>query len=201
MDDNTNKMKSRRLSKEQRRQQLLDTALGIVRTEGADSLTLGHLAKRAGVSKPVAYDHFGTRSRLLVELYRLIDQQQSKALRNALSADEKSFTDTARVLANAHIHCYADTSGEWHAIGAALAGSEDKEVVYQELLDNYVQLFVETLKPFCERSDADIERRCLGLIGAGDALAAAMVRGRCSETEAAEAFAALMEEGMSSSAN
>jgi AcrR family transcriptional regulator len=43
-----------RLSKAERRQQLLDTALAIVREEGADRLTLGHLAARAGVSKPIA---------------------------------------------------------------------------------------------------------------------------------------------------
>ncbi|MFC7557085.1 TetR/AcrR family transcriptional regulator [Pseudoroseomonas wenyumeiae] len=57
----------RRFSKAERRRQLLDTALLIVREEGADRLTLGHLAARAGVSKPVAYDHFGTRSGLLIE--------------------------------------------------------------------------------------------------------------------------------------
>ena len=59
--DTTGEAASRRLSKAERRQQLLDTALRIVREEGADRLTLGHLAIRAGVSKPVTYEHFGTR--------------------------------------------------------------------------------------------------------------------------------------------
>ena len=76
---------TRRLSNAERRRQLLDTALVIVREEGADRLTLGHLAARAGVSKPVAYDHFGTRSGLLIELYRSIDAEQANALRVALA--------------------------------------------------------------------------------------------------------------------
>ncbi|WP_136069090.1 TetR/AcrR family transcriptional regulator [Modicisalibacter radicis] len=187
---------SRRLSRAERRRQLLDTALAIVREEGADRLTLGHLAARAGVSKPVAYDHFGSRSGLLIELYKLIDAQQSSALRDALTAGERSLEETAEMLAAAHVHCHADTSGEWHAIGAALAGSEEKEAVYQELLDGYVQLFAAVLKPYCGLADGELERRCIGLIGAGDALSAAMVRGNCSEAEAAKALAALIRGGL-----
>jgi AcrR family transcriptional regulator len=43
------------MSKEERRRQLLDTASDIVRSEGTEALTLGHLAERAGVTKPIAY--------------------------------------------------------------------------------------------------------------------------------------------------
>ena len=50
LEGTTERSASRRLSKAERRRQLLDTALVIVREEGADRLTLGHLAARAGVS-------------------------------------------------------------------------------------------------------------------------------------------------------
>ncbi|WP_205599077.1 TetR/AcrR family transcriptional regulator [Halomonas faecis] len=188
--------RARRLSGPERRRQLLDTAQHIVREEGADRLTLGHLAARAGVSKPVAYDHFGTRSTLLIELYRLIDRRQSDALRETLTSEKRSLEETASLLAAAHVHCHADTSGEWHAIGAALTGSEEKETVYQELLDNYVQLFAAALKPYSSLTDAELERRCVALIGAGDAISAAMVRGNCSEAEAAATFASLIRAGV-----
>jgi len=187
---------SRRLSRPERRQQLLRTAMTIIRKEGADRLTLGRLAARAGVSKPVAYDHFGTRSGLLIALYKLIDRQQSDALREALTTGERSFEVTVSMLAAAHVHCHVDTSGEWHAVGAALAGSEEKGAVYQELLDGYARLFAAVLKPYCELDDAELERRCVGLIGAGDALSAAMVRGQCRESEAADAFASLIRGGL-----
>lgn len=186
------KSTSCRLSKAERRCQLLDTARVIIREEGADRLTLGHLALRAGVSKPIAYDHFGTRSGLLIELYKAMDIDQSNALREALAVGERSLEEVIAVLAATYIHCAADTSGEWYAVGAALAGSEEMEAVYQELIDGYVQLFASVLKPFTSVSSAELERRCIGLIGAGEALSTAMVRGDHSEADAAKTLASLI---------
>lgn len=60
----------RRLPRAERQRQLLEMALAIVRQEGTDQLTQGHLAVRVGISKPVVYDHFGDRSGLLIALYR-----------------------------------------------------------------------------------------------------------------------------------
>lgn len=187
---------SRRLSKAQRRNQLIDTALAIVRDEGADRLTLGHLAARAGVSKPIAYDHFGTRGGLLIALYKFLDDKQSNALREALSAGERSLDEVVDALARAYIHCAVDTGGEWHAIGAALAGSEEMAAVHQELIDGYVQLFASVLTPYTPLTATALERRCIGLVGAGEALSAAMVRGHCTEQAAADAFAAIMRGGL-----
>jgi len=190
------KTASRRLSKAERRRQLLDTALLIIRKEGADRLTLGHLAARAGVSKPVAYDHFGTRSGLLVELYRWIDTERVNAFREAMTASERSPEETVKVLAAAYIDCAADTTNEFHAVGAALAGSEEMAAVFEELLDNSVQMFVSVLKSHSSFSPTELERRCIGLVGAGEALSAALVRGKCSEAEAADAFAVLIHDGL-----
>ena len=187
---------SRRLSGAERRRQLLDTALLIVREEGADRLTLGHLAARAGVSKPVAYDHFGTRSGLLIELYRWIDTEKVDAFREAMAAGTQGSDETVKVLATTYVQCAADTTGEFHAVGAALAGSEEKAAVFQKLLDNNVQMFVSVLKPHSSLPLAELERRCVGLVGAGEALSAAMVRGRCSKVEAAGTFASLINSAL-----
>jgi AcrR family transcriptional regulator len=181
-----------RLLRAERRRQLLETALLIVREEGADRLTLGHLALRARVSKPVAYDHFGTRSGLLIELYRWIDQGQVKALQNAVTTAERNLGETAQALAAAYIHCAADTSGEFQAVGAALAAGGEKAAVYQALLDNCVQMFVSVLGPYSTLSPAELEWRCVGLVGAGEALSAALVRGQCREADAARAFASVI---------
>lgn len=183
---------SSRLSKAQRRQQLLDTALAIVREEGADRLTLGRLAARAGVSKPIAYEHFGTRSGLLIELYKAIDSGQAQALRERLLALPRGLHETASVLAAAYMHCYSDTSGEWHAVGAALSGSEEMDAVHQELLGGYVDLFVAVLQPYSDLPAQELHLRCVGVVGSGEALSAAMVRGEATEQQAAEALAALM---------
>jgi len=133
---------------------------------------------------------------VLIELYKSIDIERANALRDALTTGERSLEEAVEVLATAYIHCSADTSGEWHAVGAALAGSEEKDAVYQELLDGYVRLFGSVLKPYSTLPPAELERRCVGLVGAGEALSAAMVRGNCSEAEAAEVLTSLIQCGL-----
>jgi AcrR family transcriptional regulator len=187
---------ARRLSKDVRRRQLLDTALIIVREDGADRLTLGHLAARAGVSKPVAYDHFGTRAGLLVELYRWIDTERINAFQEAMTASERNLEETAKALARAYIACASETCDEFHAVGAALTGNEENALVFQELLDNSVAMFVSVLKPKSRLTLSQLERCCIGLVGAGEALSAAIVRGTCNEVQAVEAFGALIEGGL-----
>lgn len=186
----------RRLPKAERRRQLLETALVIVRKEGADRLTLGHLAERSGVSKPVVYDHFETRSVLLIELYKWIDIERVDAFRDAMVGSGQGVEETVRTLAAAYIECAADISGEFYAVGAALAGSEEKAAVFQELLDNCVSMFVSVLKPHSDARSPELERLCVGLVGAGEALAAAVIRGKCNHTQAVASFAAMVRNGL-----
>ena len=185
-----------RLSKADRRRQLLDRALVIIREEGADRLTLGHLAARAGVSKPITYEHFGTRAGLLIALYKLLDQQQVDTLREALQSVQQNLKDTADVLATAYIHCSVDTGGEWQAVGAALSGSEEMGAVHQELLAGYVQLFITTLAPHSALPPAELHRCCVGLVGAGESLSVMMLARQCSEQQAAETFSSLIRGGL-----
>ena len=94
---------SKRLSKEMRREQMLETARRIVREEGTDLLTLGYLAERAGVSKPIAYEHFETRSGLLIALYKQFDDQQAMALHDALKRTPKQLKDVAAPVSYTHL--------------------------------------------------------------------------------------------------
>ena len=43
--------------------------MAVVAESGADALTMGSLADRAGISKPVVYEHFRRRSGLLIAQY------------------------------------------------------------------------------------------------------------------------------------
>jgi len=183
----------RRLSKAARRQQLLETARTIIRDAGADRLTLARVAEHAGISKPVVYDHFPTRADLLIELYRWIDVEQIDAFRNAMRTGARSAADTVQTLAAAYIQCASDTQGEFHAVGAALAGSAEKAAVFQELLEHSRQMFISVLEPHSSLPANELARRCIGLVGAGEALSAALVRGTCSEAEAIQAFVPLIQ--------
>ncbi len=187
---------SSRLPKAERRRQLLAMALVIVREEGADRLTLGHLARQAGVSKPITYEHFGTRAGLLAALYKALDAQHTQALQAALNGGQRSLGETAQVLASAYIRCSLDMGGEWQAVGAALSGSEEMTAVQQELLAGYAHLFVAALRPHSALAPAALHRYCVGLVGAGEALSVLMLAGNCSEEEAAVTFTALIQSGL-----
>lgn len=183
----------RRLSKADRRHQLLVTALEVIRAEGADCLTLGYLAARAGVSKPVVYDHFGSRSGLLIDLYRWIDAERIEAFRQAMAAAKQGRDATIDCLADAYVRCAADLTGEFHIVGAALAGSPEKAGVYDELLDQSVAMFVSVLRPFSELSEDAVTRLCIGLVGAGEGLSGAIVRGKLAEADAISTFANIIK--------
>jgi len=180
--------RGRRLSKADRRRQLLVAALDVIREEGADNLTLGHLAVRAGVSKPVVYDHFGTRSGLLIELYRWIDTERVEAFRLTMASAGRDRDETIASLADAYIRCAADLTGEFYLVGAALAGSPEKAEVYAELLDQSVAMFVSVLRPFNRLTGPAATRLCVGLVGAGEGLSAAIVRGKLTEADAIATF-------------
>lgn len=192
MKENNAALSAQRLSRAERRQQLLETALLIVREEDVDSLTLGRLAERAGVSKPVVYDHFPTRSALLIALYKWIDTERVRTFTQMMSTSRRNAKETVEILASAYIDCAADKTGEFHVIGAALAGSEEKAVVFQELLDNCVAMFVSVLTPHVAMSPESLQQCCVGLVGAGEALSVAISRGRMQHAQAVDAFATLI---------
>jgi AcrR family transcriptional regulator len=182
----------KRLSKEERHEQLLSVALELVQREGTDALTLGHLAERAGVSKPIAYEHFETRSGLLVALARHIDRRQMAILKRALERAGPTLQDAARVTGAAYVRCYATVGEEWTAIVAALKGSDEMDAFETALVDSYVTLLAETFAPYTDLSAAELRLRCTAIAGAADAVARLMLRGGVSEAEAARTTAALM---------
>lgn len=182
-----------RLSKPERRQQLLETARLIVREEGADRLTLGHLAVRAGVSKPVTYEHFETRTRLLIELYRWIDTERITAFRTLMAQENRPAKETVSALAKTYLACGTDQGDEFHAVGAALAGSEERAGVYQRLVDAVAEMFVEVLRPHSSGRLESLALACEALVAAGDALTGAVTRGNCSAAEAEEVYVNLIE--------
>lgn len=140
----------------------------------------------------MVYDHFSTRSSLLIELYKWIDTERVNAFRGAMSSTTRSLEETTLALASAYTQCAADNTDEFYAVGAALAGSNEKATVFQELLDNCVQMFVTVLEPHTVMAAAELERRCTGLVGAGEALSGAVVRGRHGMDEVTDAFASLI---------
>jgi AcrR family transcriptional regulator len=162
----------RRLSRDERLRQLLDVAWRIIREEGTEALTLGHLAERAGVTKPVVYDHFTTRSGLLTVLYRDFDDRQTALMDKALAESQPTLSDRARVIASAYVQCVLLQGKEISGISAALAGSPELEKVKRDCETALIDKCREILAPFA--GSAGITMAGLwGVFGAAEALSRA----------------------------
>lgn len=185
-------MTSRRLPKAQRRTQLLETAAAIVRAEGTDALTLARLAEQAGVTKPIAYEHFGDRAGLLVALYCHFDARQSEAVKAALDAGAHTLEQVAAMLAGAYVDCTLSAGPEFGAISDALSASGAMENFRQVLRDGYVEQFLNALAPHIDLPQERARLVLAGAIGAADALSQAAVNGRCSRDDAVAALSRLM---------
>lgn len=179
----------KRLPKSDRREQLLDTALAMVREEGTDLLTLGRLAERAGVTKPIAYTHFGTRSGLLAALHARLDLVQFDALRKSLKDAPGRLEAIAKVIASAYVDCYLQAGAELQAVTAALKGDG---AAVDAPVDKYVKLYAKALAPYAQTSGTQLLLRCVAINGAGEALMGEMVAERVSASTAVGALSAVI---------
>jgi AcrR family transcriptional regulator len=95
-----------RLSPELRRQQLLDAARALIIERGTQAFTMEGLAEAAGVSTPLVYKYFATRTELLCELvdreYRSFRRQIQREIERA-----DGFEDIVRVFVAANFDHHA----------------------------------------------------------------------------------------------
>ena len=171
----------RRLSKQDRRTQLLETARELIRDLGTDEFTLGRLAERAGVTKPLVYDHFGDRAGVLAELYREFEARQRATLAAALDDAAPGLPAVAGLVADAYIDCCLAEGRELADVVAALAGSTTLSELRREAEEAYLAKCREALKPYAGPLDAAALQ---AVVGAGDALARGALSGRISAARA-----------------
>lgn len=183
---------ARKLPKQERREQLLSCAQDMVREQGTEALTLARVAERAGVSKPVAYDHFGTREALMIELFRRIDDRQTTLLVDRLKTTADRLEAIAATVAAAYMSCAREVGTEWYALSAALKGSEAMEAVQRELTGRYVGIWRDAFAPHAPhlRSD-ELNLRCIGILGAAEAVSLELLRGHIGEQRASATLATL----------
>jgi len=175
----------KRMTREQRLRQLLNTALRLIREEGTDALSLGRLAEAAGITKPTVYDHFGTRQGLLAALYQDFEQRHSRQLNEALNACSPQLERLAQVMADNYIVCMEIEGREMPGILAALRGSPELAALRSHCQRGFMQRCEQALAPFV--APATLPQAALwGLLGAGDGLAEAAVQGAISTTDAVQ---------------
>src|ERR1700720_3780165 len=81
--------RSTRLPRHERRRQLLDAALEVFVSQGYHAAAMDEIAERAGVSKPVLYQHFPSK----LELYLALLDESTDALVDTVRTALGSTTD------------------------------------------------------------------------------------------------------------
>lgn len=173
----------RRLSREERHRQLLDVAWRLVREEGTDALTLPRLSDEADVTKPVVYDHFGTRNGLLIALYRDFDARQTAIFDAVLEASKLTLEATARAIATSYVECVLTQGREMPGVLAALAGSPEMEAVKREYQVAFIERCRRALASFMGTRGA-AQASFWAMLGAADALSHAAVTGEITARQA-----------------
>ncbi|TCN41239.1 TetR family transcriptional regulator [Shinella granuli] len=182
-DDGQIAAKRVRLSREQRQRQLLDVAWRLAREEGTDALTLPRMAEEAGVTKPVIYDHFGTRNGLLTALYQDFDAQQTAVIDAALEAREPTLEGTARVIASSYVECVLVQGREIPGVLAGLAGSPELEAVKRDYQLVFIEKCRKALAPFTGQKGI-LQSGFWAMLGAADALSHAAATGEITVEQA-----------------
>lgn len=172
----------RRLTREERYRQLLETAWSLIRREGTDALSLGRLAEEAGVTKPVVYDHFGTRAGLLAALYREYDARQTALMDEMLASSAPGLDARAGVIAACYLDCVLTQGSEIPGVTAALAGSPELEQLRRGYNAAFIAKCRTVFQPFAEQPIPPAA--FWGVLGAAEALSGAAVTGDISRDEA-----------------
>jgi len=76
--------KTGRLSKADRERQLLDTAERLFTTRGYDATSIEDIARAAGVTRPIVYEHFGSREGVLLACVERARAEYERALAEAV---------------------------------------------------------------------------------------------------------------------
>lgn len=181
-----------RLSKAERRQQLLDTATSIIEAEGADALTLAHVAARAGVSKPVAYDHFETRTGLLLALLAQTDSVYEGVARTQIASAPQTLPAIAGIVAKAYVACSLEAGAAAVALTAAIEANGEVKSVALLSRDNHVQQFVEAFEPVLSGDEKSKRLTFVALVAASHALCNELTAGRIDEPTATTALTQLL---------
>ncbi|MCB7135034.1 TetR/AcrR family transcriptional regulator [Cellulosimicrobium marinum] len=183
----------RRVSAAARREDLLATAVDLARADGVGSLTLARVAAAGGVTKPVAYQHFGTLTGLLRAMHaRIGTAQEEQVLARLATPGPDGATpgpaERAHALSAAYLDCCLDDGALHDEIGAALVAAGDDGAPRVDPADRYAQVAAEVLG-LDEPAAFPV---VVAFLGAADRLCDAVLAGRLTRDDAVRTLAALL---------
>ncbi|MBV9486580.1 MAG: TetR/AcrR family transcriptional regulator, partial [Frankiaceae bacterium] len=76
----------RRLPRDERARQLLDVAEAVFAARGVQAASMDDIAEAAGVTKPVLYDHYGSKDRLMAAVVERVGRTLGEVVLSAVTA-------------------------------------------------------------------------------------------------------------------
>lgn len=181
----------RRLTRADRLRQLLEVAWDLVAKEGTEALALGRLAELAGVTKPVVYGHFTSRTGLLAALYRDYEARQTLLLDAAIEAGEPTLEGQAKVIADSYVDCVVMQGREIPGVIAALASTPLLEEIKREYETIFFGKCRTLLQPYAGSGDLT-SARLHAMLGAAEALSGAASKDSITPEEAKDELLAVI---------
>lgn len=172
-----------RLSRADRRRQLLDVAKTLLERRGARDLTLAILAEEAGVSKPIAYDHFGSRSGLWVAMLEDIGRYYTADAEVRIAHAPKTIPAIAEIVATAYVQCAIAAGPAMTTLAAAIEADPDAQEVGRARHSDHALSFQ---RAFAATIDVEAAQLLLfrGLVAAANAICDDCVQGRTASDKA-----------------
>lgn len=141
------------MAPEKRREQLMDAALRVIVEQGYEGVSIEAVAREAGVTRPVIYDHFAN---LAVLLRALIEREESYAVAQLAQVvpDATDTGDPAELVAagvRAFLDAVSNRPDTWRIILLPLEGTpaivrehvERNRALLLERLEEFVQTMIE----------------------------------------------------------
>ncbi|MBS3669991.1 TetR/AcrR family transcriptional regulator [Vreelandella boliviensis] len=187
---------AKRLSKSERREQLLAVAENIVRTQGTDALTLITLAEQAGVSKPITYEHFISREGLFEDLYKRYDRQLIASIELAKESGFNSLETAARIISDAYLECALSCGREYDALVAALMAYPEHAELKHQIRNYFVEEYIRLFRPLAKRQTEDIRPMLIAYFGATEEMSRAVLMKQVDRKTAVTVLATILIAGL-----
>ncbi len=188
-----------RLSKSARRAQLLAAAKVVFVTQGYHAAAMDDIAVRAGVSKPVLYQHFPSKLELYLALLGESADEMVRLVRGALRASTDNHVRVDNAVA-AYFTFVADNGQAYRLIFESdLRGQPEVERIVERATDKCISAITETITT---DTGVDVERARLlasGMVGLSQVSARYWVQQspHVSRAEAIDLLSTLMWRGIS----
>jgi AcrR family transcriptional regulator len=154
-----------RMAPEKRREQLIDAALSVIVEQGYEGVSIESIARVAGVTRPVIYDHFSNLGRLLEALIEREEAYALAQLDDVVPPTPQSPGDPPAVFAagvRRFLDAVASRPNTWRIIllppeGTPATVREHVETNRAQLLARLTEFVALAVKRSGIRADLDIE--------------------------------------------